>query len=322
MRLLFFRKIVSKFILSACIGLLIYNFKFSADLWLTIGVSWAYVLAGSFMRWLKYNRHPVMGILAFYLCSSLLFVLAFCYATIPVSMLLVAVCVCILCYTGKAKIHWDKYYEDAVYTAKLNHASRSNNLAEMQQIAADHIAKKSHCIRIYHFPLSRKNALFFKALIETFRMSKQVLILLGLLLVFAVLINRTTLCAGIPLLDNPSFSRIVGMCSVGTFCANVKQLYAKQIAALYEKHTLGLFVPYGYKTIVYCYGLVCCFSTTFVLAILCGILLPGWMRSAFVILLCNLVMVVSFLVLKKSRANRYVDFLLNLLFILGSGLLF
>lgn len=195
-------------------------------------------------------------------------------------------------------------------------------MAEMHQIVAEHLAKKKHHIRIYHLPLKKNNALLCKALIESFRMSKSGLAFLGFLLVFAVLLNKTAVFASIPIIGEPQLAPFLGMFAIGTFFANVKQIYSKQIASIHEKHKLGLFVPYTFQKIVSSYATVCCGFTTLIIIALCIIFRPGVIKSMIVLVIFNLIMVLSFLLLSKKKVSGLMDIIANLVFLFSSGLLF
>ena len=318
---LFVKKIITNVIISFLLCLIIFNFKLSVNLCAATFILWAYFMMGSFIRWFKYARHKFAIITTFYLCSSILFVLSFAsiitIAGVPLFILLAF----IVYYNGKVKIDWGKYYDDSVYANKIDTSARHRNMAEMQQINTEHIAKKKHSIRIYHLPLNKNNALLGKALIETFRMSKQVMVVLGILLVFTVLLNKTSIFSGIPLIGDPNISYVFCMFSIGTFLVNLREIYSKQILSICDKHEKGFFIPYTFKKIVSSYAIVCCFVTTLILVILCFIFLPGLIKSIIVLITLNLAMILSFLMQSKKRVTKLVNIIINLIFVIGSRFL-
>jgi len=320
--ILFCKKIISKLVLSLLICLAILNFKLSINLWIKTFVLCTYFIICAFIRWFKYNRYRFDIIVVFYLFSSVLFLLAFSGTIIEATIPLFIFLIFTVYYNGKIKVDWGRYYEDALYQHRISSASRHKNLAEMHQIVAEHLARKKHRIRIYHLPLKKNNALLCKALIESLRMSKRGLALLGFLLVFAVLLNKTTIFAGIPIIGEPLLAPFLGMFAIGTFFANVKQIYSKQIASLYQKHKLGFFIPHTFMKIVSSYATVCCGFTTLIITVLCIIFRPGMIKSMIMLVIFNLIMVLSFLLLSKKRVSGLIDIVANLVFLFSSGLLF
>jgi hypothetical protein len=223
---------------------------------------------------------------------------------------------------NRVKLDWGKYYDDCIYVNKIEHASRHRNMAEMQQLTVEHMARKRHSIRIYDLPLKRKNALVCKAVIESFRMNKQLMLILSFLLIFAALLHRTSIFNSIPLIGEPNIARIIGMLSMGTFWANMRELYSKQILSICDKHNKGFFIPFKITNIVFSYAVVCCAVTIPITVILCLIFDPGLVRSLFLIALINFIMAISFYLQSRKRITRLVTIITNLILFAGSGLLY
>lgn len=324
-RLYFYKKCLTKLLLAALICPVLYNFRITLSLFVAIITLFLYFMMCSLIRWMKYNGCKWLKIAALFLLSSLLFIfgsaLSGNLAYIP-SAFLCVVFVVVVSFQNKAAVNWAKYYEDISYTAKSSYASRHKLMGEMAQITKEHVANREHSVKLYQFPLSKKNVLFFKALLETLRMSKQVMVILGLLLVFAVTLNRTSLFSQVPLINEPLIAQLIGIFSIAAFITNLKEIYFKQILAIKEKHTAGFFIPYKSYQIVWYYAVICCSILTLVLLLLCMILGTNILVGLGVIIGFDLVLLLSFLLLYKGKGNRIVTIITNMIFLFGSHLLF
>jgi hypothetical protein len=139
----------------------------------------------------------------------------------------------------------------------MNSASRHKDMAVMQQITADHIANKKRTFKLNNLPIKKSNVLFYKALIETLRMSKQVIVVLLLFLVFAIVINRTPVLATISIFGDPNISKLIGMLSLACFVTNLREVYYKQALSILSKKQEGLFLPYTNTMVILNYLLIC-----------------------------------------------------------------
>jgi len=316
------QKIIKNIILSLAICLFIFNFRFSLNLFTATIILFAYAMTGSFIRWLKYIQNKPLVLTGFYIGSSALFILSFSnyyiMAVIPLYILLIL----LIIYCERVKMDWGKYYDDALYANRINSSGRHRNIAEMQQITAEHIAKRKHSIKIYDLPLNRKSAMICKAMIETLRMSKQVAGVLALILVFAVLLNKTSLFSHMPLVGNPNISNAICIFAIGAFLANLREIYFKQISSVYDKHLKGFFIPYSYSNIVFSYGIVCSIITTLSMTVLCFVLTTGLVKGLFILLIINLAMFLSFLLQPKQQKNGAITIITNIVFILSARLFF
>ena len=73
---------------------------------------------------------------------------------------------------------------------------------------------------------------------------------------FAVLINRTNIAAGIPFLEYPAIAKIVGVLCYTLALSSLRGTITVQANKFRAKHRLGMFVPWPEERIFDTYGFV------------------------------------------------------------------
>ena len=318
---LFLKKIVTKLLISAALCLFVYSFKLSAMFFMSTAVFCSYFLSCSLLRWAKCNGKMAVS-LCFYAACSLAFVLSFSF-TLFFAIALFALLGAIVIFVSRVDIDWGGYYEDILYRARINHASNHNNIAEMQQITTEHVANQKHMLKLYHLPIKKSNAILCKAIIETFRMSKQVIIVFVMVLAFAIILNVTNFFWSIPVIGDPASAKIIGAFCISIFTINLKEIYSKQIRSLWDKHRNGLFIPYKSRAVVFSYAFICCVIVTIVNVACCFILGSMIYRAIIAVVASNLLIVGSIFLSKQNTLTNKIPLLAtNALFFATSWLLF
>lgn len=281
-----------------------------------------YLILIACVQWQKFNgRHPVI-LCGIYLCSSGLFlwIQQMENPAFVIVMLLWLVLVGI--YTCRTDIKWGKYFAALSYMEKVNFAGRHRNTAAMQQLAAEHSARKEHYIYLYSLPLCRRTALICKAFIETIRTGKNVILVMAFLLFCSVILTKTMVFADVPLLGDPYAARLIAMFIFSTFIANIKEVYARQILSITEKHKKGFFIPYSFTEIVASYALVCYMSMV-MLVVPFGMIMEAGCKNILLFLMVLLaVMLLFFSAMRRERMLRLCNILTNIVIFACSGMLF
>lgn len=270
-------------------------------------------LSCTFGAWKRYNRK---GWIVTYLISSVLFLLSF---TVHVFWLIPFggyVTFLVIEYALE-EIDMAKYYTDCVYYQQVNQASRHKNMAQMQQLAAEHVARAEHRIKLYDLPLSHKNALFCKITIETLRTGKQVHAVLSALFIASLLLSKTRLFSAIPSLENRAIAEIISAFLSATFILNIRELYVKQMLSILEKGKLGQFLPYSSQYIIGQYAIASSVVLGGILLLL-GLILatnPGKIMLSCTIILSVVIWDLWICGQKGKRLPAYLANMLVVLFV-------
>lgn len=251
------KKLIGLFVTTCLASLVIYNFSLSTHSVCFLSSFIFYFLSVLLIKWFKYNGEKTILWLARFLACTVLFLLFTYYENFYLLGTQLIMMVIFVIFYFQIKIDMSRYYDDSLYIERMNSASRHKDMAVMQQITADHIANREHTFKLNNLPIKKSNVLFYKALIETLRMSKQVVVVLSLFIVFAIVINRTPVFAAMPILGDPNISKLIGMLSLACFVTNLKEIYRKQALSILSKKQEGLFLPYNDTTVILNYLLIC-----------------------------------------------------------------
>jgi hypothetical protein len=251
------KKIIGQFAAICLVGLVIYNFSLSVHFACFVFSFSSYFLTVSLIKWFKYNGEKIIfWFTRFFACTALFLLFTYYSNFYLLGMQLIMAGIFIIHYF-RTHIDMSRYYDDSLYIERMNSASRHKDMAVMQQITADHIANKKRTFKLNNLPIKKSNVLFYKALIETLRMSKQVIVVLLLFLVFAIVINRTPVLATISIFGDPNISKLIGMLSLACFVTNLREVYYKQALSILSKKQEGLFLPYTNTMVILNYLLIC-----------------------------------------------------------------
>lgn len=312
---------IIRLIVSVLIGLFLLEWDILLDFCISIFYLLIYLMLIVFIEWMKFNEKNIGIILLQYVCSSIFFILSQCKSH-GIGIILVIWFGVVVLITIKSSIKWDKYYNAIFYIEKVNSAGRYRNIAAMQQIVSEKTALQEHYIYIYDLPLNQKNALLCKAFIENIRTGKNTIIVLGVLLLGAIVITKTTFLADMPLIGNPYVARIIGMFIFATFVANIKEMYAKQILSIFEKHKKGFFIPYSFSRVIFSYALICFGFISIVIIPYCLIMMVKIREILILITVIWISIALFFTFMRWPRLFKYCNFLTNILIFVFSGLIF
>jgi len=155
---------------------------------------------------------------------------------------------------AKLQFNLTKYSKDLAFIDENNFVTSQYNMVRMSQMAAEKVANKRRRFFLYHFPLKKNNAIFYKCLIEIIRTGNRIWGAFAFLLVTGFLFYRTPVFSLIPIfgeIDNLAATFSVLM--VMMVYRNVDELLKKYVSALIEKHKKGLFIPMKRQKIVFSY---------------------------------------------------------------------
>lgn len=192
------------------------------------------------------------------LSLSAAFVLAF------VSLLAVAI---------TAKFEIGRYYESALRKWEIDKAVFQRDLAEMQRMQAEFSANSKRRFRLDRIRLTRRNALFFKALTETIAMSRGVFLIIAFMSVLAVLSAKVD---GLPILSNPGMRQYFSVFVLATSVSNLGELFVKQFKGIMKKHREGFFIPYPRREIIRSYAAIGMMVVGVYVLVMGFVLSSGW----------------------------------------------
>ena len=228
----------------------IFNLSF-LKMWFSFSL---YNSNSTFLSWLFYHKKGKsrwIVLVIFSLCTVGLF-LKSAPATVVLAIFLCAVWAYAQWYL---RMDMPKYFERLQRNEAASVAFSQNDYARMVQIAEENRPAFVRGPMIYHLRLTKKTALWGKSMLELFRMQKQPIILLALLMLTGWLVSQTSLLSFLPLLDDPAISRVFAVFCTTTALCSFYQLLIKQAKTVSEKRRLGLSLPYSTKQIVTSYGL-------------------------------------------------------------------
>lgn len=220
-------------------------------LWLILTL---YICNCTFLSWIFYHAQGKVrwGVcVAFSLCTFLLFL-----QSIPAAAILAISLCAVWIYVWRfLRLNLPKYYERLQSLEAASVALSQNDYARMQQLTDENRPSYVRGPMLYQFRPTKRTALWVKSLLELFRMQKQTVILLALLLLGGWIVNRTNLFAFMPLLDDPAITRVIAVLCTTTACSGLYQLLVKQAKTVSDKRKLGLSLPYSTRQIIVSYGM-------------------------------------------------------------------
>ena len=214
----------------------------------------AYLYAGILLSWIRYHgakRERHLTVVCCIIASIGLLVDSQIVRLIFVG----SVVLCAACCVFFRLRHLDlgKYRRDLAFVDINTSVASQFDLAQMSQIAKEHNANRNRRLFLFHFPLRKNNAVFYKCLIEILRAGNRIWIILLVLLLIGVLIYRTPLFSAIPVIGEPATASLLSVLLIMTTYMNVGEMLEKQLKTLLEKRQKGLFLPVGDRVIVLSY---------------------------------------------------------------------
>ena len=262
----------------------------------------AYLISTSSVRWLRYNHFKLKYCIPiFVLASGFVWLL-----TIPrwYIMLLMEIIICFFVFFLALKIRpdWGKYNDEIIWIEKIDSAGRHMRIAEMTYITNANLAKEKRIIKLSSFRLSQKNAIMSKAVIESLRSFKRMIILYVLMISAVVALIKVPYITEKIFFGHHYIAIMVSSYIYSGICINMIRTFCDSYIVLMEKHKKGFFVPYSRKRIMTEYLKLCAFSTT-AIGIIVGLLSTiGALKIILSIILVNAFAVLVFVAMK----NKYV----------------
>jgi len=215
--------------------------------------------------------------------------------------------ICSSIHSQLKKPDWGRYLKDMTYLAYVNNASANKDMAMMQQIVTEMIAEKKRYIFLEAFPLNHKNAIFFKAVIETIRMEKKLLLVLAAM-VLLILSLRTLEILPQFSIGDVNLGHILSASFVTALRNYIHDPFHRNIASIFEKHRSGFILPYPDRKIVASYFYAAAIATTFFYTIIALIHQAPLIWLLIVIPAANgLELLTIYIAYRSKKKRRIVD---------------
>ena len=246
---------IKSVLLTAIISGLISGFQVNAVFGRYFLLLCGYLLLGVLLSWSRYHFMKGKARLAVILC----YIIASAVFFMESGVISVILNYCLILFwlyyvTVKLQFNLTKYSKDLALIDENNSVTSQYNMVKMSQMAAEKAANKRRRFFLYHFPLKKNNAVFYKCLIEIIRTGNRIWGAFAFLLLTGFLFYRTPAFSLIPVfgeIDNLAAAFSVLM--VMMVYRNVDELLKKNAGALMKKHKKGLFIPMGKQKIVFSY---------------------------------------------------------------------
>lgn len=165
--------------------------------------------------------------------------------------------IAVLFYAGKyLTLNFPKYFSRMCYIDQVEAAQSQNNLIEMARIAEENRPANVSGVKLQHFPLSKRTALFAESVLDVIRTQNQIwIVVITFPLVGWLLVNTSVL-------DSMSFSidplMVSILATILTMVAftSVFQVISEKILKMVRKKTVGLELPYTDAHIFWAYFLI------------------------------------------------------------------
>jgi len=246
---------IKSILLTAIISGLISGFQISAIFGRYFLLLCGYLFLSVLLSWSCYHYMKGKVRLAVILC----YIIASVVFLVESGVISVILNYCLILFwlyyvTVKLQFNLTKYSKDLALIDESNSVTSQYNMVKMSQMTAEKVANKRRSFFLYHFPLKKNNAVFFKCLIEMIRTGNRIWGAFAFLLVTGFLFYRTSVFSLIPIfgeIDNLAAPFSVLM--VMMVYRNVDELLKKYAGTLIEKHKKGLFIPMERQKIIFSY---------------------------------------------------------------------
>jgi|GEM_PF-2204594 len=249
-----FLSVLSSTLVAGIMACILSGFNFDLvflKLWLILTL---YICNCTFLSWIFYHAQGKIRrvvCVVFFLCTFLLF----WRIILSAAVLALSLCTGWVYARRFLRLNTPKYFERLQGLEVASVAASQNDYARMQQLAEENRPSYVRGPMLYQFKPTKRTALWVKSLLELFRMQKQTVILLALLLLSGWIVNRTNLFAFMPLLDDPAITRVIAVLCTTTACSGLYQLLVKQAKTVSDKRKIGLSLPYSTRQIIVSYGM-------------------------------------------------------------------
>ena len=228
----------------------LFNLAF-LKLWLVLML---YICNCSFLSWIFYHAQGKIRLgvcAAFFLYTFLLFL----HSVLTAAALALSLGAVWIFAQRFLILNTPKYFERLQSLEAASVAVSQNDYTRMQQLAEENRPAYVRGPMLYNLNPTKKSALWVKSLLELFRMQRQPIVLLALLLLVGWVVSRTSLFAFMPLLDDPAITRVIAVFCTTTALSGLYQLLIKQAKTVSDKRKQGLSLPFTTNQIVVSYGM-------------------------------------------------------------------
>lgn len=308
-RILIVKKFVAKLFLAVIIGFMLSGLCFtSKTIFLTI-LLFFYLIIGSLVTWQKYNKSNIFILVLLYGIACIAFVLAL--DNLYYTFVLCGVMIIMTIWSKKTNVDMGKYFDIASSEERTDWAGRYGNTGEMERIVAEKESNKTYNIKFDSLLKKRENAILWKALTEFFRYSSSVKIFLVFFILFAVVINRTSIFIGIPLLNEPVIAQAIGIICYVSVITTVRGVIIVQMDKFLTKHRMGFFVPFSDRKIIITYGNVGTIIGIIYSFITCVLMWCPLPIFALVLLITLIIFKLSFWASLKKVNDKIILYIFN-----------
>jgi len=245
---LFYLKVLLSLIGSITVGIIITAviYRTPSDKTLIFGSAIAlYLFFSSLLAWLFYNSEAIKQKI-WYVTVFLLVSCLFIGNTTVSLAILTPLTLSALYWTGKTKILWDKYYRDCSFITENMAAAAKKDMAKMLEILNKvNAAKRPAFPNIFvKIRPSKKTVLIIKSFLGLVRTGSQTIKFQ--LVVFAAAIILKNLA----FIMNPLLNKFLTAVILGSFYANLAELFRRQTVSVIDKKKKGFFLPYTEKEVL------------------------------------------------------------------------
>ena len=238
--------------LSLGVALCLHEFTFHSFLVLDALKLLFFLRSSCLIAWIYYHKvgmgHIISG-LVFPIMLPLLF-----FENLFPLIVCGLVYIAVLFYAEKyLTLNFPKYYSRMCFIDQVEAAQSQNNLVEMARIAEENRPANVSGVKLQHFHLTKKTALFAKSVLDVIRTQKQIwIVTIAFPLVGWLLVNTSVLDSMSFSIDPLMVSILATMLTMVAF-TSIFQVISEKILKMVRKKTVGLELPYTDAHIFWAY---------------------------------------------------------------------
>jgi hypothetical protein len=222
----------------AVIATITYRAAISKELFIYSSVTALYLFLNSLIAWIYYNSQSVsqkIYVVAIFLFISGLLI----YNTVISLYILTVLTVFAAIRAYRTKILWNKYYRDCSFIYEnMAAAAKKDMVRMMETVNKLNLSKKPVFHSIFsRTPPSKKTALIMKSFLGVVRTNIQTVKFLFIIFAAGIILNNFVFMT-------PGLNRFLSAIALGSFYANLAELFRKQIVSIIDKKKRGFYIPY------------------------------------------------------------------------------
>lgn len=205
----------------------------------------SYIFLGILLSWSRYHlshKKPQLVIILSYIITTAIFLMENGIISIALNSFLTLFWSYYVIF--KLKLNLAKYSKDLAFIDENNSAASQYDLVKISQLAVENQAKKRRKIFLYHFPLKKNTAVFYKCIIALIRVGKRIWGVFIFLLFVGFLFYRTPIFSLVPIFGEiEALAEGSAVLVVMMVYLNVGEILKEQADTLLKKYKQGLFIP-------------------------------------------------------------------------------